>query len=389
MLDPTLIIAEAEGQAGFADSEPHLHANLAALVAALNGDAVLDAQGEAAAHRTLVMRSADRIKGLKWLAEHPEIAAEPIEAPLFLTGLPRSGTTYFQYLFDRDSRFRLIRTWESLMPSPPPGADPASVSERKAIEAEVRARSKPRPIEGFEALHLLDDDGSDECHAFMEQGYAASGFFNLYDVPSYWDYLVRELDLAAAYRVHKRQLQLLQWQMPRRRWALKYPNHTMAMDAILGVYPDARFAMTHRDPVQVLASIAKMTATLRGARYAGVDRARVGQQMLSFIRTHIDRILTFCAAPHGDRVVHVDYYALVADPVAALERAYAELGLPMTEEARVAIAAWRRDNPKNARGANDYALEQFGLDPDEVRTRFADYSARFAVPSEAEGLARR
>src|SRR5207249_2588401 len=142
-------------------------------------------------------------------------------------------------------------------------------------------------------LHLIDEDGPDECHALMEQSYSAAGFFNLYDVPGYFDHLMGKLDFEAAYRGHRRQLQLLQWKLPAKRWALKYPNHVIAMDSILAVYPDARFAMTHRDPVQVLASIAKMTLTLRSARYAHVDPHRVGRQMLDFIRRHIDRIMAF------------------------------------------------------------------------------------------------
>ncbi|MBW8784929.1 MAG: sulfotransferase [Novosphingobium sp.] len=382
------IVAAAEAQAGFGESEPWLHRNLAALIESLNRDGTLDADGMAAAERNLTARTADRLFGLKWVAEHPAIAAEPIEAPVFLTGLPRSGTTYFQYLFDHDPSFRLIRTWQGIMPQPPPGADPESVTRRKAIEAEIRGKLRPREIEGFAALHLHDADGPEECHAFLEQAYAAAGFFNLYDAPGYFEFLMDELDLAAAYRVHKRQLQLLQWQLPRRRWALKYPNHVITMDAILEVYPEARFAMTHRDPVQVLASIAKMTLSLRQARYAAVDPHRVGRQMLHFIRRHIDRILAFDSGPNASRVTHVDYYRLVAEPAAEMAQAYRGLGLEMPDEVAAAIAAWRRDNPKGARGRNDYALEQFGLSAEETTELFADYSARFAIPSEAEGIRR-
>ena len=149
MLDALAIIAEAEVGAGFCDIEPHLHRNLEALVASLNGDGKLNKSGEAAARRGLVARNTDRIAGQKWVADYPEIADEVIEAPLFLCGLPRSGTTYFQYLFDHDRRFRLIRTWQSLMPLPPPGFDPGSVIERKAMEEDRRAMLRPKLIENF------------------------------------------------------------------------------------------------------------------------------------------------------------------------------------------------------------------------------------------------
>ena len=335
----------------------------------------------------MVSRHTDRIAGQKWLADYPEIGDEVIEAPVFLCGLPRSGTTYFQYLFDRDRRFRLVRTWQSLMPLPPPGFDPQSVFERKAMEENRRAALRPKLIENFAALHLLDAGGPDECHAFLEHSGAAAGFYNVYDVPGYFAYLMAQADLAAAYRVHKRQLQLLQWRLPKQSWALKYPNHIIAMDAIFDVYPDARFAITHRDPLQVLASIAKMSLALRTARYDRVDPHRVGRQMLDFIDRHIQRLMAFDAGPNGDRAVHVDYYALVADPGGTMGKVHGALGLTSPDDIINEITGWRRENPKNARGENDYALAQFGLSEGEVEERFAAYRQRFAIPREAEALA--
>ena len=380
------IIAEAEKRGGIADSELALRPNLEYLVAALNSDNKLSALGEANARKVLIDRTVDRLDGLQWLRNYPQIGAEVIAEPVFLTGLPRSGTTYFQYLFDRDPRFRLIRTWESITPSPPPGFDADSVRRRKAEETERRRQAVPKQIEGFDALHLMDVDGPDECHVFLEQSYSAAGYQNVYDVPSYFDYMMKSLDFTASYRVHQRQLKLLQWRMQQPRWAVKYPNHVLAMDAILEVYPDARFVMTHRDPVQTLASISKMTLTLRGTRYDRVDPKRVGRHMFDFVRRHIDRIMAFCKSPQGSRVTHVDYYRVVDDPAAVMAEVHAALGIDSPDSVREAVADWRSRNPKGARGSNPYALEQFGLDPDEVAERYGDYMRHFDIPREYEGL---
>ncbi len=386
MLTAAAIIEEAEVRVGIADSDTALHRNLERLVASINDDAKLPVWGEEITRRALIERTADRLEGLKWLRDFPEIGAETIAAPVLLTGLPRSGTTFFQYLFDRDDRFRLIRTWEGISPSPPPGVDPASVERRKAEEGERRRRLRPQ-AEGFEAMHLVDADGPEECHAFMEQCYAAGGLHNLLDVPSYFDYLMSELDVGAAYAVHKRQLQLLQWCTPQPRWALKYPNHLLAMETILGIHPDARFVMTHRDPVQTLASISKLTATLRSVRYdQPVDPHRVGHQMLDFVQRHIDRIMAFADGANAGRVVHVDYYRLLDDPAAAMADVHAALGVESPDTLREAVADWHRRNPKGARGANPYALEQFGLNADAVAEQFGDYMRRFDIPREQEGL---
>lgn len=386
MLSAESIIDDAQEKAGIADPEPHLHANLRVLVESLNRDGRFGLDGDSAVHKGLVGRMVDRLEGLKWCRDYPEIGEEVIREPVFLTGLPRSGTTYFQYLFDRDRRFRLIRTWEGIMPNPPPGHDAESVTRRKAIEAEIKASMRP-DIEGFDALHLIDLDGPEECHIFMEQSWSAAGFFNLYDAPEYFDFLMDGLDLAKAYQVHKRQLQLLQWKYPQPRWAVKYPNHVIGMDAILQVHPDARFVMTHRDPMQTLASIAKMTFTLRSARQGeAVDPHRVGRQMLDFIKRHIDRIMAFSTGPHGDRVTHVDYYRLVADPAALISEIHAGLGIDTPDDVRESIAGWRSANPKDARGKNAYTLEQFGIRAEEALELYSDYIRRFDIPREAEGV---
>lgn len=388
MLDAAAIIAEAEDTAGMADTDRGVRGNLEHLVEAILREAGQSAEGLATTRSNLLRDTVSRLQGLRWLRDNPEIADEPIEAPVFLMGLPRSGTTYFQYLFDRDPRFRLIRTWEALMPDPPPDHDPESARRRKTEWAVMRRRYAPS-FAGFEAMHLYDEDGSDECHAFLEQSFGAAGLNNLYRVPSYFDYLLDDADLAEAYRIHKRQLQLLQWKSAPKPWALKYPNHVLAMREILSVHPTARMVMTHRDPLQTLASIAKMTFNLRGARTGRpVDKAEVGRDMLHFVGRHIDRILAFDRGPDGVRVVHVDYYALVADPAAEMHRIHAGIGIATPGAVAEAVAAWRAANPKNRRGANDYTLREYGLGEEEVAERFAPYIERFAIPREREGLAR-
>ena len=201
MLDAAAIIADAEQQAGISDSDPGIRENLERLIASLHATFPMSADGEARVREMLTMDSANRLKSLKWVTDYPEIAREPIEAPVFLMGLPRSGTTYFQYLFDRDRRFRLIRTWESIMPSPPPGFDAASVEQRRAAWREIQ--KSQGHFEGFEALHLYDEDGSDECHAFLEQSYGSAGLHNLYRVPAYFDWIMGGLDMAETYRIRQ------------------------------------------------------------------------------------------------------------------------------------------------------------------------------------------
>jgi hypothetical protein len=386
MLDATEIVSAAEQQVGIADQEPFVRSNLERLVEAINHESFMSAEGMASAHRALVNDMVNRLEGLKWLQQYPEIADEAIEKPVFLMGLPRSGTTYFQYLFDCDQRFRLIRTWEAMTPSPPPGFDRESAEQRRVTWAERRRKMYPT-VEGFAALHLHDEDGSEECHQFIEQSFGAAGLNNLYRVPSFFDYLLDEADLEGSYRVHKRQLQLLQWRTPAKPWALKYPNHLLAVPEIISVYPDARFVMTHRDPIQTLASICKLSYKLRSARSdTAVDKQDVGRYMTHFVERHIERIMELVNGPHAQRVIHVDYYALLKDPVAEMLAVHKELGIDTPDQVCQAVAVWRKANPKNARGANVYSSEEFGLDEARLEKQFDAYMQCFHIPREQEGL---
>jgi len=385
-VDAARIRAEAARLAGIADSEAGIFdANLDALVQSVNAENDSSEAGARQIEAELIDSLRHRLLSLKWVTERPEITAEPIEQPVFLTGLPRSGTTYFQYLFGNDPDLRLVRTWEGMAPCPPPGLDPLSITARYDT-AKAHCDLMRAQIQGFDAIHLRDPDGPEECHMFLAQTFAAIGYQNTLNVPSYVDFLLSKLDLTASYRVHRRQLQILQHGAPARRWVLKYPNHIIAMPEIVTVYPDARFVITHRDPVQTLASICRLTESFRAPRMQRVNREEIGAQMLDFIARHLDRLMAFARSREGaKRIVNVDYYRLVAAPVEELARAYESLGLVMSQTARQRIADWRAGNPPGKRGAFTYALEEFGLDADAVAERFKPYREHFGVPSEADG----
>lgn len=361
--------------------------NLEAIVQSLNEEGRLTPSGALAATYELAGSMRNRLNSLVWAANEPELTAAPVDNPLFLTGLPRSGTTFFQYLFDVDRSLRLMRTWETREPSPPPAVDPVSAA-RRLEDARRDIEGRNQTLEGWEAVHLSDPDGPDECHALLTQSFCQAGFFNYMNVPTYFDRLIDTLDHHVAFEVHKRQLQVLQWKCEPKRWALKYPNHVLVMPTILDVYPDARFVMTHRDPVQTLTSLCKLTQILRGERSDHVDPIEIGQQMRHFVRRHIDGIMSFAKTDAGrERVVHVDYYALTDAPAAVLADVYAKLGDEMPEDVRLGVADWHRKNPKGKRGKHEYSTAVYGLDADEIAEEYSDYIRHFDIPS--EGVAAR
>lgn len=362
--------------------------NLRVAVDSSNEEAALNPAGVEAVRDELLIGVANRLQADRWIGEFPDVLDEVVDRPLFLTGLPRSGTTYFQYLFDNDPALRLLRTWETLNPAPAPLLTEEERAKRLHL-AEEEGQKLRAAVPAFDAMHLNDTDGPDECHKFLAQTMAAIGVMNCQNVPTHYRALLEEFDLDATYRVHQRQLQLLQWQAPRRRWALKYPNHLIAMDNIVRIFPDATFVMTHRDPVQTLASLCKLTLNIRQSRSDDVDPLLVGQQIKAFVRVHFERMIASRRDPAMDaRVIDVDYYRLVASPDLVMTEVYEKLGSPIPDAVRQAVAGWRTANPPGKRGKHSYSLEMFGLNGDEVAEEYAAYFERFDVRREADVLGR-
>jgi hypothetical protein len=387
---PTLhvqdVVDRAQALTDVIDPDPtHFMDNLAAVVDSMNNDADLTPVGLEMALAQLVPAWRNRIEVDHCVAGEPGIDASVIDAPIFLTGLPRSGTTYFQYLFDQDPRLRMLRTWEGERPVPPPATDIESVRSRIAESAE-RARVA-REVAGskIDAFHLTDVEGPQECLAILDQTFVNPGLLWVMSVSGYLDYLLHTADLVAAYQYHARVLKVLQWGAPARRWALKWPCHLLALDAIAAVHPDARFVVTHRDPVQALASNCSLTKMLRVGTSPHADPHQIGRDMLELVRQHVDRLVTFDVAESStgaSRLVHVDYYQLVDTPEAVMPEVFEALGLEWTPEVEQRVRTWREENPKGKRGTHDYQLDDYGLDRAQVADAFAAYTERFDIPGE-------
>lgn len=361
------------------DPTPGLFAeNLDLLVASINEEGQFSEQGVQACTVMLALAQRKRIEVSHWCETEPGITQQPVERPVFLTGLPRSGTTYFQYLFDREPSLRMMRTWEGDSPCPPPAADPASAAQRQAHCTEQHRQRRERDGGASDSFHLSDPDGPQECVMIMDQTFGNAGHLWTFRVPSYFDRVLDTIDLTACYAHHKRVLQTLQWQAPTPRWALKWPCHLLALDPILQVYPDAAMVVTHRDPVAVLASNCSYSTFLRGMFSDRVDRAEVGQQMKELVGRHIRALVDFDAnRSDGVSIAHVDYGQVVADPEAAMAGVYRSLDLELTPEVRQSIAQWRAENPPGKRGIHTYDLSDYGLDAREVAEEFAFYTERF------------
>jgi hypothetical protein len=151
--------------------------------------------------------------------------------------------------------------------------------------------------------------------------------------------------------------------------------------ALFATYPDAGVVMTHRDPIEVAASNASLTATLRSTFSDDIDPLEVGPECSRRWAEAIARAMRFRdqrGAP-AERFLDLYYVDLVADPVAAVRKVYAHFDLPFSAGLEEAIRAFLRRNPKDRFGRHDYSLEQFGMSLEEETRRYAAYRTRFRL----------
>lgn len=307
--------------------------------------------------------------------DDPAIAGAEIASPLFVTGLPRSGTTFLHRLLALDPANRAPLSYETMQPYPDAGP-----RDRRIRRAEMQFRAFRRLAPGLRPLHPLAADTPQECTEITAHVFQSLRFDTTYHVPSYLAWLERR-GHAAAFRFHRRFLQHLQAQQPSggTRWVLKCPDHVFALDDILSVYPDARFVFLHRDPASVLPSVAKLTEVLRAPFMRSVDRKAIGSEVARRCLQGSAQILAAADRLAASQILHLRYDEVTADSMGVLERLYAHFETPFSDEARRRVQAFLDGHPRGGYEVNRYDPAEFGLDLARARREFAAYMGAFGV----------
>jgi hypothetical protein len=306
--------------------------------------------------------------------EDPAITQAGVEAPIFITGLPRSGTTFLQTLLAQDPRNLTPLSWQTMQPYPD-ARD--RLRDRRAQRTEWELRAFRRISPEVEGLHPLAADTPQECTEITAHVFQSLRFDTTYWVPSYLAWL-EERGHTAAFRFHKRFLQHLQAQSGPGNWVLKCPDHVFTLEAILEVYPDARFVFVHRHPAAVLASVAKLTEALRAPFTRRLDKVAIGAEVSGRWRLGSEKILGAEAVLPAGRVLHLHYDEITRQPLVALDKLYRYFGMPFDETARARIAGFVAHRPRGGYEVNRYEPAEFGLDDGWVNEQFAPYIRAFA-----------
>lgn len=373
------IIDKACAETGLSDlGDPAVLEGLDVLVKASNEEANLSEAGAPRWEGNLVGILSNRLRVVDHLKRHPELLERPIDRPVFVFGLPRTGTTLTINLLSADPARRCLLRWEALKSAPPAAAgclhsDPRCISEQERLTMSIKFAPQ------IAAAHYEDADSPSECQFAMAPSFCAQLFDSNLHIPSYHHWFLRGASYLPAFRFHKRLLQLLQAENGGR-WTLKNPWHPLFLNDLTTVYPDAQLVMTHRDPAEVVGSACSLIRLVRPMFSDVVNLGQIADQMIETFDLMIERQNAY-RDKHGEMSIYdIQYVEQLRDPVGQIRKLYAHFDEPFTSETELAMNEMVAENPQGKHGKHTYSLEEFGLTATGVRHHFRDYCQRFNIP---------
>lgn len=370
------LVADAERRAGRKFKDLSFFGPLQILLKSYNEEADLSLFGSLAVKWDVSRFLSNLLKFEEEEERSPEILQEEIRQPIFITGLPRSGTTFLHSLLAQDSANRVPLSWQTIYPYP---QAQDLHRDRRAARVNRQLRMFERLSPGVGNLHPLAATTPQECTEITAHVFQSLRFDTTHYVPSYQRWLIGRGHLDA-FRFHKRFLQHLQHQLGKGQWVLKCPDHVFTLEAIKQVYPDARFVFVHRDPLSVLPSVAKLTELLRAPFTRKLDRFQIGQQVSE--RWVEGAGLIAADIETRERIFHVHYRSLIANPLGTVAELYGHFNLPFGASASAPIEEFIRKTPRGGYGVNRYDFEDSGLDAVRLQEQFRPYMAAFGIESE-------
>jgi hypothetical protein len=382
-LDEATVLAAARAATGLDDfGDGWFRTPLAKLLDALEGEACLTLLGRLFARSEIQRILQNRLRVEDWIRRHPELLRERIEAPIFVTGLGRSGTTLLHELLMQDPANRVPLLWETFFSVPPP--EPATHrDDPRALAADLEITLMDAAVPAMTGMHENAGDLPTECIFLFAHQLATDMFTGEFHVPGYTLWLHAQ-DPAPLYAYHRRLLQLLQSRHRGEHWVLKAPSHLGQLPALFREYPDARVVITHRDPLRVIGSLCNLMAALHWMRSDHVDYEAIVRAMsfgFPFLCQRVMKQRDAGELPEG-RIVDVLYRDLVREPIATLDALYRRLGRTLSAEAEANVRAYLEERRFATRGGHEYAFETTGLDREAERAKYAAYLARYRIPAE-------
>lgn len=294
---------------------------------------------------------------------HPRIADEPIEAPIFIVGLPRTATTLAHKILAASPTCRGPLLWEMVYTD----VERDPVTTEKYIAAVRRQFDSTRYAPDFEVIHPVDAERPEESMFLLPHGLYHLLFHA--PMPDYQDWFANR-DTTADYQYLKQALQVLQYGREPRRWVLKYPMDLGQMNVIQRVFPGATFVWMHRSPVTVMGSLCSLADLAQSLFVSRPDRDAIGVLALDLMTQIVETGRVF-RQHHRSSVIDVPYHRLAANPGVYVPELYDQLNLPWTWDDGERLVEVLHHPTRDRK--HEYSIKDYGLTVEQIEQAFADY----------------
>lgn len=319
-----------------------------------------------------------------YLHEHPDALEAPVERPLIVLGMPRTGTTVISYLLDQDPARRSLLHWQCVHPVPPATTETLRTDPRCLTLLEEQRKILEFVKQANMALpHWEDADGPTEDMFIHNQDFKGLSWDSFLSTSRYAEWLFHETDMTSAYEYQKRYLQVLQSTAPGT-WSLKMPSHSVHIEALLKVFPDARLVWAHRDPYKATGSLGNLLMLPKGMvlHPDAIDREAMGRNVIAQMQYHVERPLRARERIGDERFFHMYYHEMMRDPMDVMRRLYDWAGDPLDAATEARMQCWLAQHPQDRFAPNAYNLGQYGLTVEQLRPIFTEYLDTFDIELE-------
>lgn len=369
--DAQALLQTARSETGIALADPVAEQALPVLVEALNSGGRLHEAGAAGMTAYLARILKNRLRMERDLLANPEILEQEVRAPVFISGMARTGSTKLQKLLAASGDFNWLPLWKVLQPSLLTGK-PDESPQPRIDETDAFARWFDAATPGNRAAHIMETHEPEEDSFIVEQS-LTSPMFNAWAPVGSFALWTTKQDPVARFTYLRTTLQYLQWQglgEPGKPWVLKSPLYAGMESAIQAAFPDCRFLMTHRHPRVAMPSTLRLLEGFHAPfTTATVEVGRVLAGQASASQQH----MAFRARAFPDTFLDIGFTHFVKDWTGVVSMTYDRLGLPLSPGSLARMRAWDRANPQHKHGKFDYSLERYGLDEARIDAAFETY----------------
>lgn len=347
---------------------------LRVLLKAYDEEAQFNDIGRFAAQAMVVNCLKGRLFTEEGIKQNPHCLEHKLEKPIFVIGLPRTGTTILHRLLAQDADNQGLEYWLGTYPMPrPPRQQWQDNLCYQEVDSSLQMMRQLNP--DIQAIHEMTAEGVDECRLLLMHSFANVTFQSNATIPSYEQWLY-QADFSDIYCQYERALKLIGSQSPDKHWVLKDPSHLWSIDALLKKFPDACIVQTHRDPAKLIASVSSLVYTARKMGEPEISPAAVGQQQLEQWQIVLEKAMTVRERfPENFFDVYFDDF--MDDPVKVIDKIYQHVGRTLPQKTAEHLRSWMANNSQGKHGGHNYSPEDFGLTSSQILDHYSSYQNQF------------